>query len=140
MFLQNRAVMKAIHYYETCLSKATINEQGDKYLKEVIEMLGGSNLTTPSWNSSEYNVHKAIITAFKKFGVQPFFSLNVYSDFNNSSKRRFAVCILIVMAALAGNWDFELKKFIQYHVHIKVYNSRLKELYYTNSFRSIIVH
>jgi hypothetical protein len=85
--------MKTINYYQTCLSKATINTQGDKYLKEVIATLGGSNLTSPNWNSSEYDVQKAMLIAFTQLGVQPFFSLNVFPDFANSSRRRIAVCV-----------------------------------------------
>lgn len=85
--------MKTIDYYQTCLSKATINTQGDKYLKEVIATLGGSNLTSPNWNSSEYDVQKAMLIAFTQLGVQPFFSLNVFPDFVNSSRRRIAVCV-----------------------------------------------
>ena len=94
IFLQNRAVMKAIDSYRTCLSKESINAQGDGYLKEVIESLGGSNLTSPNWNSSEYNVEKALITAFIQFGVQPFFSVDLVSDLTNSTTKRFGVCLL----------------------------------------------
>lgn len=56
-------------------------------------MLGGSNLTTPNWNSSEYDVHKAMLTAFGRFGIKPFFNLAVFPDFVNSSKKSFAVCV-----------------------------------------------
>ena len=91
---QNRAVLKAIDYYQACLSKASVDAQGDGYLKEVVAMLGGSNLTTPNWNSSGYNVQKAMLTAITKLGsAQPFFHLDVYPDFSNSSKKSFAVCI-----------------------------------------------
>ena len=85
---------KAIDYYQTCLSKATINAQGDSYLKEAISVLGGCNLTSTNWNSSQYDVEKAILTAFVKFGVQPFFAVSVLADFVNSSRRRFAVRVI----------------------------------------------
>ncbi|XP_028391399.1 endothelin-converting enzyme homolog [Dendronephthya gigantea] len=91
-YSSNRAVMKAIDYYQTCLSKASVDAQGDGYLKEVVAMLGGSNLTTPNWNSSEYNVEKAMLTAITKIGTaQPFFQVNVFADFVNSSKKSFAI-------------------------------------------------
>lgn len=83
--------MKTIDFYHSCLSKASINAQGDAYLKHVVAALGGANLTTPKWNASNYDVQKAMVTAFIEFGVQPFFSLNVHADFSNSSLRRFAV-------------------------------------------------
>lgn len=84
--------MKSMDFYHTCLSKSTINQQGDTYLKDVIKSLGGSNLTTVKWNSTEYDLNKVIQTAFGQLGVQPFFSLNTFADFINSSIRRFGVC------------------------------------------------
>ena len=86
-------MLKAIDYYQTCLSKVAINAQGDQYLKEVVAQLGGCNLTTRNWNSSEYDIHKAMLTAFGKLGLQPFFHLAVHPDFANSSKKSFAVCV-----------------------------------------------
>ena len=84
--------MKSIDLYQTCLSKNTINDQDDAHLKENIKDLGGSNLTTADWNSNDYDLHKVMLTTFGQLGIQPFFSLNVFADFLNSSIRRFGVC------------------------------------------------
>ena len=99
-------MLKAIDYYQTCLSTVAINAQGVEYLKEVIAMLGGSNLTTPNWNSSEYDVHKAMLTAFGQLGLQPFFHLNVFPNFANSSKRSFGVCVQLNKRGVARVPDF----------------------------------
>ncbi|XP_028391098.1 endothelin-converting enzyme 1-like [Dendronephthya gigantea] len=90
-YFSNRAVMKAMDYYQACLSEPSVDAQGDIYLKEVVAMLGGSNLTTPNWNSSEYDVRKAMLTTVTEFAVQPFFSVDVFPDFANSSRKSFGI-------------------------------------------------
>ena len=85
--------MKAIDYYQACLSEASVDAQGDQHLKDAVALLGGSNLTSPNWNSSEYSVQKAMLAAVTKFAVQPFFTVDVFPDFANSSKKSFGVGI-----------------------------------------------
>jgi hypothetical protein len=69
-------------------------------------MLGGCNLTSPNWNSSQYDVDKAILAAFTKIGVKPFFSVDVFPDFANSSKKSFAVCVeeMVFLLTVRGKY------------------------------------
>ncbi|XP_069802980.1 endothelin-converting enzyme 1 isoform X1 [Dendropsophus ebraccatus] len=82
MNLSSVAEHKAQRYYQACLNESKIEELGAKPLQELIEKLGGWNITGP-WDKDNFQETLQAVTAY--YRISPFFSVFVSADSKNST-------------------------------------------------------
>ncbi|XP_072282817.1 endothelin-converting enzyme 1 [Pyxicephalus adspersus] len=73
---------KAQRYYQACMNESKITELGAKPLQDLIQRLGGWNITGP-WDKDNFQETLQAITAY--YRVSPFFSVFVSADSKNSN-------------------------------------------------------
>ncbi|KAM5132245.1 endothelin-converting enzyme 1 [Mantella aurantiaca] len=73
---------KAQKYYLACMNESKIVELGAKPLQDLIEKLGGWNITGP-WDKDNFQETLQSVTAY--YRVSPFFSVFVSADSKNSN-------------------------------------------------------
>ena len=81
----SNSTKKAKTFYDACMDDTTIDKIGAKPLLDIINDLGGWNITPP-WNKSKFNFERTLKTVHKNYSVSAFFSVNVDTDDKNSSK------------------------------------------------------
>ncbi|XP_030078217.1 endothelin-converting enzyme 1 isoform X2 [Microcaecilia unicolor] len=82
MNVTSEAERKAQHYYLSCMNETKIEELGAKPLIDLIEKVGGWNITGP-WDKHNFQETLSVITA--QYHNSPFFSIYVGADSKNSS-------------------------------------------------------
>nr|XP_006125516.2 endothelin-converting enzyme 1 isoform X1 [Pelodiscus sinensis] len=80
--VSSEAERKAQRYYQSCMNETKIEELKAKPLMELIEKLGGWNITSP-WNKENFNKTLQEVTAH--YHTSPFFSVYVSADSKNSN-------------------------------------------------------
>ncbi|XP_043848009.1 endothelin-converting enzyme 1 isoform X1 [Dromiciops gliroides] len=78
----NEAERKAQQYYQACMNESKIEELKARPLIELIEKLGGWNITGP-WNKDNFQETLQVVTAH--YRTSPFFSVYVSADSKNSN-------------------------------------------------------
>ncbi|KAG8569550.1 hypothetical protein GDO81_014456 [Engystomops pustulosus] len=73
---------KTQRYYQACLNESKIEALGAKPLQELIEKLGGWNITGP-WDKDNFQETLQAVTAY--YRISPFFSVFVSADSKNSN-------------------------------------------------------
>ncbi|EMP30065.1 Endothelin-converting enzyme 1 [Chelonia mydas] len=80
--MSSEAERKAQRYYQSCMNETKIEELKAKPLMELIEQLGGWNITGP-WDKDNFNKTLQEVTAH--YHTSPFFSIYVSADSKNSN-------------------------------------------------------
>ncbi|XP_048681395.1 endothelin-converting enzyme 1 isoform X4 [Caretta caretta] len=80
--MSSEAERKAQRYYQSCMNETKIEELKAKPLMELIEKLGGWNITGP-WDKDNFNETLQEVTAH--YHTSPFFSIYVSADSKNSN-------------------------------------------------------
>ncbi|XP_067423070.1 endothelin-converting enzyme 1 isoform X1 [Emydura macquarii macquarii] len=80
--VSSEAERKAQRYYQSCMNETKIEELKAKPLMELIEKLGGWNITGP-WDKDNFNKTLQEVTAH--YHTSPFFSIYVSADSKNSN-------------------------------------------------------
>ncbi|XP_074832019.1 endothelin-converting enzyme 1 isoform X2 [Carettochelys insculpta] len=80
--MSSEAEHKARRYYQSCMNETKIEELKAKPLMELIEKLGGWNITGP-WDKDNFNRTLQEVTAH--YRTSPFFSVYVSADSKNSN-------------------------------------------------------
>uniref|UniRef100_A0A8C8S0I0 Endothelin-converting enzyme 1 n=1 Tax=Pelusios castaneus TaxID=367368 RepID=A0A8C8S0I0_9SAUR len=80
--VSSEAERKAQRYYQSCMNETKIEELKAKPLMELIEKLGGWNITGP-WDKDNFNKTLQEVTAH--YHTSPFFSVYVSADSKNSN-------------------------------------------------------
>ncbi|XP_046849967.1 neprilysin-3-like isoform X2 [Xenia sp. Carnegie-2017] len=80
------AVQKAYLFYETCMNRTRINNQGAKPLKELISSYYSWNVTgNESWSEASWDFLTAMVDMQQNLSVSPFFSMSIGADYFNST-------------------------------------------------------
>ncbi|XP_053546209.1 endothelin-converting enzyme 1 isoform X2 [Bombina bombina] len=82
MNISSAAERKAQQYYQACLNETKIEELGSKPLQNLIEKIGGWNITGP-WDKDNFQETLQLVTA--NYRTSPFFSIFVSADSKNSN-------------------------------------------------------
>ncbi|XP_063292715.1 endothelin-converting enzyme 1 isoform X2 [Pelobates fuscus] len=82
MNISSAAEHKAQRYYQACMNETKIEGLGSKPLQDLIEKLGGWNITGP-WDRNNFQEILQSVTAY--YRASPFFSIFVSADSKNSS-------------------------------------------------------
>lgn len=88
--LTSEATQKAKTFYDACMDEATINKVGSQPLLDIINRLGGWNVTQV-WNETQFNFAKLLQKVHKIYSVSAFFATEVDADDKNSSKNAIKV-------------------------------------------------
>ncbi|XP_050787171.1 endothelin-converting enzyme 1 isoform X1 [Gopherus flavomarginatus] len=80
--VSSEAERKAQRYYQSCMNETKIEELKAKPLMELIEKLGGWNITGP-WDKDNFN--KTLQEVMAYYHTSPFFSVYVSADSKNSN-------------------------------------------------------
>ncbi|XP_053308030.1 endothelin-converting enzyme 1 isoform X1 [Spea bombifrons] len=82
MNISSAAEHKAQRYYQACMNETKIEALGSKPLQDLIEKLGGWNITGP-WHQDNFQETLQSVTAY--YRTSPFFSVSVSADSKNSN-------------------------------------------------------
>uniref|UniRef100_A0A8C5Q5W5 Endothelin-converting enzyme 1 n=1 Tax=Leptobrachium leishanense TaxID=445787 RepID=A0A8C5Q5W5_9ANUR len=82
MNISSAAEQKAQRYYQACMNETKIEALGSKPLQDLIEKLGGWNITSP-WDKDNFQETLQSVTAY--YRASPFFSVFISADSKNSS-------------------------------------------------------
>ncbi|KAM4704519.1 endothelin-converting enzyme 1 isoform 2-T3 [Rhinophrynus dorsalis] len=82
MNVSSAAEHKAQHYFQACMNETKIEELGSRPLQDMIEKLGGWNITGP-WDKDNFQETLRLVTAH--YRTSPFFSIFVSADSKNSN-------------------------------------------------------
>ncbi|MEE6482387.1 hypothetical protein FKM82_013232 [Ascaphus truei] len=82
MNISSTAEYKSQRYFQACMNETKIEELGSKPLQNLIEQIGGWNITGP-WDKDNFQETLQLVTAH--YRTSPFFSVYVSADSKNSS-------------------------------------------------------
>ena len=88
--LTSEATQKAKTFYDACMDESTINKVGSKPLLDIINRLGGWNVTQ-DWNKTQFDFAKLLQKVHSIYSVSAFFTTDVEADDKNSSKNAIKV-------------------------------------------------
>lgn len=88
--LTSEATQKAKTFYDACMDESTINKVGSQPLLDIINRLGGWNVTQV-WNKTQFDFAKLLQKVHRKYSVSAFFTTEVDADDKNSSKNAIKV-------------------------------------------------
>ena len=88
--LTSEATQKAKKFYDACMDESTINKVGSQPLLDIINGLGGWNVTQV-WNETQFDFAKLLQKVHKIYSVSAFFTTEVDADDKNSSKNAIKV-------------------------------------------------
>lgn len=88
--LTSEATQKAKTFYDACMDETTINKVGSQPLLDIINRLGGWNVTQV-WNKTQFDFAKLLQKVHRKYSVSAFFTTEVDADDKNSSKNAIKV-------------------------------------------------
>lgn len=88
--LTSEATQKAKTFYDACMDESTINKVGSQPLLDIINGLGGWNVTQV-WNETQFDFAKLLQKVHKIYSVSAFFTTEVDADDKNSSKNAIKV-------------------------------------------------
>lgn len=88
--LTSEATEKAKTFYDACMDESTINKVGSQPLLDIINHLGGWNVTQV-WNKTQFDFAKLLQKVHRKYSVSAFFTTEVDADDKNSSKNAIKV-------------------------------------------------
>ena len=88
--LTSEATQKAKTFYDACMDESTINKVGSKPLLDIINRLGGWNVTQV-WNKTQFDFGKLLQEVHSIYSVSAFFATDVEADDKNSSKNAIKV-------------------------------------------------
>ena len=80
----SEAIKKSKTFYDACMNLTAVNKKGAKPLLDIINQLGGWNVTQ-DWNSFNFDFNKKL-QAVHRYSVPVFFSTDVDADDKNSAK------------------------------------------------------
>ncbi|XP_043243436.1 endothelin-converting enzyme homolog [Amphibalanus amphitrite] len=84
--LANDAERKAQTYYRSCVdSNGTAEARGGTPLLELIERIGGWNLTGSNWSAGSWDFQRTLQRLHNEFNAGPLFTWSVVEDDKNSS-------------------------------------------------------
>ena len=93
---QNEAVMKTVKFYNVCLDEASVNRRGDAPLKDLIDSMGGWNVTGNMTPLSTMNIAQRIGKITSELFIKPFINVKVFYDPHDSSKHIIQVRTTVV--------------------------------------------
>ena len=93
---QNEAVMKTVKFYNVCLDEASVNMRGDAPLKELIDRMGGWNVTGNMTPLSTMNIVQRVGKITSELFIKPFVNVRVFYDPHDSSKHIIQVRTTVV--------------------------------------------
>lgn len=105
---------KAKTFYDACMNKTAINNIGSKPLLDIIDDLGGWNITQ-GWDENKFDFNKTLQVVHNKYSVHVFFNTDVDADDKNSSKNIIKVKQILVihgrvfLGGLARAYSIEFK-------------------------------
>ncbi|XP_043919104.1 endothelin-converting enzyme 1 isoform X1 [Protopterus annectens] len=79
--LTSEAEQKAQLYYRSCMNERKISELKEKPLKDLIDLIGGWNITS-EWSKDNF---QEVLRTAARFQTSPFFSVYVSADSKNSN-------------------------------------------------------
>ncbi|CAB3992485.1 endothelin-converting enzyme homolog isoform X1, partial [Paramuricea clavata] len=86
IYKDNAAVQKAFKYYETCMNRSRINDQGAQPLIDLIADYHSWNVTgNGTWREESWNFTTAMIAIQRKWYANPFFAISTGADYYNST-------------------------------------------------------
>lgn len=85
-YSDNEAVMKTVKFYNVCLDEASVNRRGDAPLKDLIDRMGGWNVTGNMTSLSTMNIVQRIGKITSELFIKPFIDVKVFYDPHDSSK------------------------------------------------------
>ena len=88
--LTSEATQKAKTFYDACMDESTINKVGSQPLLDIINGLGGWNVTQV-WNKTQFDFAKLLQKVHRIYSVSAFFTTEVDADDKNSSKNAIKV-------------------------------------------------
>ena len=97
---QNEAVMKTVKFYNVCLDEASVNRRGDAPLKDLIDRMGGWNVTGNMTPLSTMNIAQRIGKITSELFIKPFINVKVFYDPHDSSKHIIQVRTTVVWLQL----------------------------------------
>ena len=88
--LTSEATQKAKTFYDACMDESTINKVGSQPLLDIIDRLGGWNVTQV-WDKTQFDFTKLLQKVHRIYSVSAFFTTEVDADDKNSSKNAIKV-------------------------------------------------
>ena len=88
--------MKTVKFYNVCLDEASVNMRGDAPLKELIDRMGGWNVTGNMTPLSTMNIVQRIGKITSELFIKPFVNVGVSFDPHDSSKHIIQVRTTVV--------------------------------------------
>lgn len=85
-YLQNEAVMKTLGFFNACNNTAAVEALGDDPLKELIDQMGGWNVTGNMTPLSLMSITERIAKVTRELFIKPFVDIGVSVDPHNSNK------------------------------------------------------
>jgi len=85
-YSDNEAVMKTVKFFNVCIDKAAVEAQGDSPLKNLINGMGGWNVTGSMTSLSSMNIAQRIGKVSSQLFIKPFIDVKVFIDPHNSNK------------------------------------------------------
>ena len=80
----SEAIKKSKTFYDACMNLTAVNKKGATPLLDIINKLGGWNVTK-DWNSFNFDFNEKL-QAVHRYSVPVFFSTDVDADDKNSAK------------------------------------------------------
>ena len=88
--------MKTVQFYNVCLDEASVNRRGDAPLKDLIDRMGGWNVTGNMTSLSTMNIVQRIGKITSELFIKPFIDVRVFYDPHDSSKHIIQVRTTVV--------------------------------------------
>lgn len=88
--------MKTVKFYNVCLDEASVNRRGDAPLKDLIDRMGGWNVTGNMTSLSTMNIVQRIGKITSELFIKPFIDVKVFYDPHDSSKHIIQVRTTVV--------------------------------------------
>lgn len=84
--IQVSAVMKAVSFYESCISLPESDPTKGKALIDLIHRFIPWPMIDPKWNETKFNTEVLLATLSREIDLNPFIDINIRTDIKNSSQ------------------------------------------------------